>query len=1282
KLPKQRIEFMLRDSKTEFILGQKKLLDTVEFNGNKIFVDSESSYHINGNNLEEACMPNNLAYVIYTSGSTGTPKGVMIEHHTYSNASFSWRDAYNLKAFPIRLLQVANFSFDVFAGDLVKSLLNGGQLHICPDEVKVQPEKLYQYIHKHQINVLDSSPSLILPLLKHVYESGLDISCMKVLIFGGDSCPVYEFNKIVDRFGDTMRVINGYGVTEATVESSYYERKLHFISQVNNLPIGKPLPNQNMYVLNSRLQVQPIGVAGELFIGGKGLARGYLGNPTLTAEKFVENPFIPGNKMYRTGDLVRWLPDGNLEFLGRIDHQVKIRGYRIELGEIEHQLLKHEDVEEAVVIARADEVGEKYLCGYVVTKCDVPVTELRQALLAELPEYMVPYYFIQLEKFPLNTNGKIDRKVLPAPDWSSVGSAEYVAPRNKTEEQLVDIWQEVLSLKHEIGVHENFFELGGHSLRATSLLSKVHKQFDVELPLKEVFTRQTIAELAAYIDQSNKSVYSAITRVEDQEYYPLSSAQKRMYVINRLEENDISYNITSIMKVKGSLNLERLNFVFGQLVARHESFRTTFELVEGMPVQKVHKNVSFNVEHMEVTMGQVEQAIEAFIRPFDLSTGPLLRVGLIEMDINTHILIVDMHHIISDGTSIQLLIKEFLEIYSGKTLDRLQVRYRDYIMWQHNLINNDQLKEQETYWKEQFQGDIPILNLPTDYPRPPVFSHEGNSLNFQIGQEITEKLKLIGKQQNATLYMVLLAAYNTLLYKYTGQEEIVVGSPIAGRPHADLEHIVGMFVNTLALKNRPQGNKSFTEFLREVKEVTLEAFKHQDYPFEELVETLDIQRDMSRNPLFDTLFTLQNMDMEEIQANGLEMKPYDYVNNTSKFDVSLTAVEEENNIEFELEYSTSLFRHDTMVRFQKHFVNLLTNLSISQEQTLDEVGILSSEETDYLLYQVNNTNMEYPKEKTIHKLFEEQVEQSPNRVAIVAGESRLTYQELNERANQLARTLRSKGIGPDTVVAIMTERNTDMLVGLLSILKAGGAYLPIDQKLPKQRIEFMLRDSKTGFILGQEKLLDTVEFEGNKIYLDSESSYHINGHNLEEACMPNNLAYVIYTSGSTGTPKGVMIEHQSVNNFVEGMSNKLQLEKDMRMLSLTSISFDIFVLETIFSLVKGLRVVIASSQQQLDIQELDKLIKENSVNIIQSTPSRMRSLLELKNLPNIEKIIIGGEALGEDLVVKIKQLTGAQLYNVYGPTETTIWSTLSEIGSEETTVNIGKPIANTRIYIC
>ncbi|MFI8709002.1 amino acid adenylation domain-containing protein, partial [Bacillus sp. NPDC077411] len=743
------------------------------------------------------------------------------------------------------------------------------------------------------------------------------------------------------------------------------------------------------------------------------------------------------------------------------------------------------------------------------------------------------------------------------------------------------------------------------------------------------------------------------------------------------------------INLSGEINIELLEKACNLLAQSNPTLRTVFKWRNiDKPIQIVLKKKDIDFQyHNWIACKKEEQERQINLlkandkeQGFDLEYVPF-RINLCRLGEKEYKLIISYHHIILDGWSIGIVTKELLTYYyklvQGDMVSPVpKSSFKEFIQYINGIDKEHQKNFWGNYLYQMDNNSISSLNLSTSYTKK--IEH----IVFSLKENLLNKIKRFTKQEKISLASFFYAAYSILYYKYTNTKDVVFGTTTSGR-NIQIDNIdqgVGLFINTTPLRVILEKEQDIVKLLKDVNKLIIDR---KDF---ELTSLAEIANSIGTAPgkLFDSIVVIENYPLEKQIYNNKDVKlsvDSFHIEEETNYNLVVT-INTFDDISIDISYNTQVFSREFMEQMAEDFEMILSFIIENKEQTVNDIKLLSKNEEKHLLSILNDTVIEYPKDKTIHKLFEEQVEQSPNRVAVVAGESRLTYQELNERANQLARTLRSKGIGPDTVVAIMTERNTDMLVGLLGILKAGGAYLPIDQKLPKQRIEFMLRDSKTGYILGQEKLLDTVEFEGTKIYLDSESSYHINGHNLEEACMPNNLAYVIYTSGSTGTPKGVMIEHQSVNNFIEGMSNNLQLEKDMRMLSLTSISFDIFVLETIFSLVKGLRVVIASSQQQLDIQELEKLIKENSINIIQSTPSRMRSLLELKNLPNIEKIIIGGEALGKDLVVKIKQLTGAQLYNVYGPTETTIWSTLSEIGSEKTTVNIGKPIANTRIYIC
>ncbi|KAF6614167.1 AMP-binding protein, partial [Paenibacillus sp. EKM102P] len=678
------------------------------------------------------------------------------------------------------------------------------------------------------------------------------------------------------------KLVNLYGPTEATVDVSYFDCEPDEAYAV--IPIGKPIQNIRLYIVKEGTeQLQPIGVAGELCIGGVGVARGYLNRPELTAEKFVADPFAGGEagyeRIYRTGDLARWMPDGNIEYLGRIDHQVKIRGYRIELGEVETQLLQVESVREAVVMARADETGQKQMVAYYVAGQEIRASELRSELGRELPSYMVPSYFVQLEQMPLSPNGKIDRKALPAPEGSLQSGADYVAPRTWVEVKLAQIWQDVLGLA-QVGVKENFFEIGGHSLRATTLASKIHQELNKPLPLRSIFEAPTIEQLAAVLEGLDQVAYASIPVTETRTFYPLSSAQKRLYVLHQFDPQDVNYNMPSVLQVSGPLDVKRVEHVFRQLIARHATLRTRFELIDSEPMQWIEDAVPFEVEYTKVQAAgatvdtdqdtttdtytrvniEAQQRVRSFVRPFDLKAAPLLRVGLVDLGVqgakqeSQHLLMLDMHHIVSDGVSMEVLTDEFVRLYGGEELAPLRIQYKDYAVWQQSEAHQEWMQRQEAYWLDTFQGELPVLDLSTDFARPAVQSTAGDTIEFVLEREVSERLKELAAHTGATLYMVLLAAYTTLLHKYTGQEDIVVGTPIAGRPHAELESLVGVFINTLAMRNYPSSDKSFLDYLQEVKEHALRAYEHQDYPFEELVEKLNVTRDTSRNALFDTMF--------------------------------------------------------------------------------------------------------------------------------------------------------------------------------------------------------------------------------------------------------------------------------------------------------------------------------------------------------------------------------------------------------------------------------------------
>jgi tyrocidine synthetase III len=1274
--PKDRMEYMLEDSRAGILLTQKHLKDNVFFRGEIIELDEENIYKDGIGNIEGINCSDDLAYVMYTSGSTGKPKGVMIEHKSVirlvKNANYIELNEND------KILQTGAIVFDAMTFEVWGALLNGASLYLIAKDKILDADKLKQEIERNKITTI----WLTAPLFNQIIDQNQKVfdEC-RYLLVGGDVLSPRHVN-ILRESNNEIRIINGYGPTENTTFTTCFTIKKTYGSSI---PIGKPISNTQVYIIDRNNMLQPIGIAGELCISGDGLARGYLNKPELTVEKFVPNPFEPGIRMYRTGDLARWLPDGNIEFIGRLDHQVKIRGHRIELGEVESHLLKHEAVKEVIVVTREGKNGDKYLCAYITADRGLAVNEIREYLGKELPKYMIPSYFVQLETMPLTPNGKVDRKALPEPDVSIIAGVEYEAPRNVIEEKLVKVWQEVLGVDR-IGINDNFFDLGGHSLKATSMMSKIHKELSVEVPLKEIFRMPIIKGLAEYIKGQEESVYTVIEPVEKKEHYALSSAQKRLYILNQIEGPGVSYNIPGAMMVEGHLDRAKLEKVFNSLVKRHESLRTSFEQVEGEPVQRVHQAAEMQVGYSDSTLStdnvlsteEIAGIIKTFVRPFELDKAPLLRVGLVKLHPEKHILLLDMHHIISDGVSMGILTEEFVKLYNGEELPQLRIQYKDYSEWQNEALNTEEIKKQEEYWLKQLEGEIPVLNMPTDYPRPSVQSFEGSRIRFVLEGEQIGKLKKLGQETGATLYMILLAAYNVLLSKYTGQEDIIVGSPIAGRPHADLENIMGMFVNTLAMRNYPEVGKSFEAFLQEVKENALKAYENQNYQFEALVDKLNIRRDISRNPLFDTMFELQNMDIGELEIDQLHFTPYQFENGIAKFDISLTAVEEQDRISFDLEYCTKLFNEETVQRISIHYINLLKQILENPKEKLTDIDILTEEEKNKLLYAFNDTRAEYPKDKTIHELYEEQVDRVPDNIAVFYKDSKLTYKELNEKSNQLARVLREKGVGPESVVGIMAERSLEMIIGIIGILKAGGAYLPLDPEYPLDRISYMLEDSGAVFLLTQKKLYEKVKdinnivcFEDEKICMDL--------RNLDSISKPNNLAYVIYTSGSTGKPKGVMIEHRNVVNLCKWMGPRYGLDKNKNVLQLTNMTFDVSVEEIFGALLNGSSIYIPDELVPLDKKEFVEYVNKHRINMVQFVPVSMEELLaESEKLESLDVVICGGDKLNDILKDKI-MAKGYNLYNCYGPTEITVdaLSTRCENGKSA----IGKPIANARAYI-
>jgi tyrocidine synthetase-3 len=951
--PPARIQYLLEDSEVQLLLTRRAFADKTGTHCETVDLDDARLFDGEDKNPGKVNEPGDLCYVIYTSGSTGEPKGVMIEHGSLVNR-LNWMQRYYPIGSEDVVLQKTVYTFDVSVWELFWWSLHGASLFLLAPGGEKNPETIVEAIATNKITTMHFVPSMLNAFLDYleIVPEIEKLSGLKQVFASGEILEVHQverFNKMLyDKIG--TRLINLYGPTEATIDVSYFNCSTG--ETFGKIPIGKPIDNIHLYIVDKALKLQPIGVPGELCIGGVGVARGYLKRERLTLEKFLENPFIKGERLYRSGDLARWLPDenGNIEFLGRIDHQVKIRGFRIELGEIESQLVKHKAVKQAVVVAKRNETTDTYLSAYFVSSesseessKDTLISELKKYLADTLPGYMIPTYFVQLDGFPLTGSGKINRRALPEPEVGNLGEVGvFAAPRNEMEEKLADIWSEVLGMEKDIiGIDNNFFQLGGHSLKATIMISRLHKIFNVKVPLTEIFKTPTIRALSQYINTSLEDRFIAIKPVEEKEYYPLSSAQKRLFILQQMDRQGISYNMPLGFPLKESMEVDRLENVFRELIQRHESLRTSFETINGNPVQKIHAAVTFKIKHYHLKEGSSEDTvISNFIRPFFLTRAPLLRVGVIHIGTSGILLMVDMHHVISDGVSHEILRRDFNALYAGGILPVLQLQYKDFSQWQNSEAQQEILQKQEKYWLKQFENGVPMFNIPTDYPRPETLSFKGDTLAFHIDEIVTAKVKEFIWQEGVTLNIFLLAIYNVLLSKYTGHDDILVGNVVAGRRHADLQDIIGFFVNMLVMRNRPVENKAFAGFLQEIKENALDAYENQDYPYEALISKLGIRRETGKHPLIDTVFVFRDAERESVEEpesvrQNLKLKTY----KVSHFDLMLHATAVPNAIAMVIEYSSEIFKPSTIEEISTCFVDILVHVLENKECRLGEITI-------------------------------------------------------------------------------------------------------------------------------------------------------------------------------------------------------------------------------------------------------------------------------------------------------------------------------------------------------
>lgn len=1267
-LPIERINYILNDSKANILITDKKLEEEIQFKGFVLEVQSTDAIESVPENPTNTINPNDIAYIIYTSGTTGMPKGVLVQNKNLMGYIFAFLKEFKLTQ-EDRILQQASYAFDAFVEEMYPILITGGSVHVCSNAEVKDINMLVRKLKDEGITIVSASPLLINEINKHEFESNVH-----TYISGGDVLKWEYINNLIKK----ANIYNTYGPTETTVCATYY--KCNETDKNKKLPIGKPIANYKVYIMDINEKLCPIGVPGELCIGGIGVSKGYLNNEVLTSEKFIRNPFDSEEYIYKTGDLARWLQDGNIEYLGRIDNQVSIRGYRIELGEIESHLLNFYDVREAVVIDREDENGDKFLCAYIAGNRDFTAIELKKYLARYLPNYMIPSYFVQVDSIPVTVNGKIDKKsLLKLNNYVKTG-IEFVETRNDTERKLAKIWEELLNVEN-VGANDDFFDLGGHSLKASIMVGRIKKEFNTDIPLNEIFNLATLRNISEYIEKARKSQYYPIKKQDKKDYYDISSAQKRLFALNQMDRESTCYNITRAVMIEGDIKTEKVKEVFSKLVDRHEALRTYFKIIDDKPVQIICEDVNFDVEYIETDSSNITNILEKFVRPFDLQRAPLFRIGLIKLAEERHIMVLDINHIISDGISISIIIKDFISIYSGDELQEIPIQYKDYSIWEKEVLRTEDFKKQAEFWLNTYKGNVPILNLPTDYPRPRLYSSEGDTYNFKIDKGTLTRLKELSIEHGTTLFIVLLAMYNILLYKYTQMEDIVVGTVTAGRPHADLENVVGMFVNTLAIRNHLDVNKSFIEFLKEVKKTTLKAFENQDYPFEELVSQLNLNRDISRNALFDTMFVLQNMEIPQLDVGDLKINQFDVPRKTSMFDLTLEAMEKDGCIEFTIEYCTKLFKKETIERLSRHFINTIKSVLYNPYIKICDIDILSQKERRQILYEFNDTKQEHNNDKCFHILFEEQVAKTPDNVALVFEDISLTYYELNRKANCLANILRIKGVEPNKIVGLIAERSIERIVGLLAILKSGGAYLPIDPEYPIERVKYIIEDSGIDILLTYGNQITEIPFKGERIDIGSKEIYDSEGVNLPNINRFSDLAYIIYTSGTTGKPKGVMVEHKNLYNYIYAFLKEFKVNENDVVLQQASYSFDAFVEELYPALIKGASVALTQKEDLLDMQRLVALIKKWNVTMISCSPLLLNEINKLPKMDSIHTYISGGDVLKPEYIGNL--LKYANVYNTYGPTETTVCASYYRCNPDTHYSNIplGKPISNYKIYI-
>ncbi|WP_297418108.1 non-ribosomal peptide synthetase [Clostridium sp.] len=1295
--PENRIEYMLINCECKKVITnkhyQKKfshIFSKINNDFNIILIDDKKEERDINDVINYSY--NEKCYIFYTSGSTGNPKGILGKH-----SSLMQFIKWEIKEFKInsdfRISQIISPAFDASLRDIFVPLVAGATLCIPENnDIILNPLKLSIWIDNEKITLTHMVKTLFINMINEVNKDNV-FQSLKYVFLSGEALHGSDIKKAYELFDERIKIINLYGATETTLVKTFYMVEKKDINK-SNIAIGKPIDGSKIYILNNELEECKQNECGEIYIESDYITFGYYNDKLSTQEKFIKSKFSKSKTtlMYKSGDIGRKLEDGNYECLGRVDRQIKINGVRIELNEIENVFGSNFNVNEVIATSISNKNRERIYLYYSGNE-EFSNDKVREELSKYLPAYMIPAKCIYIKKMPTLPNGKIDVNSLPTIVQSSK-TKEEKNDFDEYENKVAEVICDVLEVEY-IGIDEDFFTLGGNSIDAAQVASKLYKKYGFHILISDILKVKTVRNIAGYIKENKQhNKYTPILKDETLKEYPLTSNQRSMFILNKINKVGITYNLHDLIEIEGKINVENINLAYKKLIKEEESLRTFFKMKDGEIVQIINEDVDANIEIIDysdiykdrkLTSEDIKKILKNLIKEFDLEKAPLIRMYLIKIAEERQLLLIDIHHIIADGTSQELIKYKLSHFINNKFVESSNVRYGEYSLWKNNRLKENKVSDMKNYWMRLYEDDIPVVDLPTDFNRPAMKSFKGDSIIKLLDKDLSKKIKEFSAKESKTVYSYMLTVFIVLLNKYASQDDIVIGTVMSGRNHPEFEKIVGMFVDTVPIRVKTNECENFIELLNIVSDTLISIMENQEYPFEKIIEDLKIKPQLSRNQLFDIMFIMQNMKSFDLEMEGIKTNSILIEEERSKFDITLTVSEKDEDMYLNFEYSTDLFKRSTIERMVRHYELLLNQCINNHLKNINEINMILDDEKEFILRSLNNyTNSEFETKNTFLETFLKQVNKDPNNIAITFKEIKMTYGELDITSDYLAKLLQDKFHDHDAIIAIMLKRTPLVLISMIGILKAGYSYLPIDINYPLERIKYMIEDSKCDLILADTRNnsnfgLEVVELDFNQI-LEKSKKERLSINN----CKMDKTAYLIYTSGSTGKPKGVMITNKNLSSFISATKNEIEFNTCKKILALTTISFDIFVLESLLPLSQGLEVVLCDELDQQNFYNIENILLQNNVDILQVTPSRLSLMIETVEstefLNSVRILIVGGEQFPETLLKALNPLKKTRIFNVYGPTEATVWCSIKEL-TNEGKITIGRPFLNTDMYI-